>query len=212
MVASTPMPSRMRRASARAISAKLDDARSLMPASLEIPADSRASRIAAASSVDSTLSLAPSANCASASDLASPILPSAARKPRRTNDSSIVLAMKMVQVSSEAKASPIMTALTRISADMNIDHGDNSRSVGAAGFGGVTLSASAAVVPEAVAAGADEGAAGWAIIAGRCAGATGCCWASASEANATTADAASNLRTILNIAASVLCLGEHFNA
>ena len=40
-----------------------------MPVSLEIPADSRASRIAAASSEDNTLSLAPSANCASASDL-----------------------------------------------------------------------------------------------------------------------------------------------
>ena len=36
--------------------------------------------------------------------------------------------MKMVQVSSEANASPIMTALTRISADKNIDQGDNSRS------------------------------------------------------------------------------------
>ena len=49
MVASRPMPSRIRRASARTISAKLDAARSLMPASLEMPADSRASRIAAAS-------------------------------------------------------------------------------------------------------------------------------------------------------------------
>ena len=35
--------------------------------------------------------------------------------------------MKMVQVTSEAKASPIMTAFTRMSADRNIDHGDNSR-------------------------------------------------------------------------------------
>ena len=65
--------------------------------------------------------------------------------------------MKMVQVSSEAKASPTMTALTRISADRNIDHGDSSRSVGAAGFSGVTLSAGAAVALGAVAAGAD----GW---------------------------------------------------
>jgi hypothetical protein len=36
--------------------------------------------------------------------------------------------MKMVHVTSEAKARPIITALTRISADRNIDHGDNSRS------------------------------------------------------------------------------------
>ena len=129
MVASSPMPSRIRRASARTISAKLDAARSLMPASLEIPADSRASRMAAASSDDSTLPLAPSANCASASDRASPILPSAARSLRWTTDSSIILAMKMVQVTSEAKASPIITALTRISADRNIDQGDSSRSV-----------------------------------------------------------------------------------
>ena len=113
MVASSPMPRRIRRASARTISAKLDAARSLMPASLEIPADSRASRIAAASNDDSTPSLAPSANCASASERASPILLSAARSLRCTTDSSIILAMKMVQVTSEAKARPIITALTR---------------------------------------------------------------------------------------------------
>ena len=99
-----------------------------MPASLEIPADSRPSRIAAASNDDSTLSLAPSANCASASDRASPILRSALRSLRCTTDSSIILAMKTVQVTSEAKASPIITALTRMSADRNIDHGDSSRS------------------------------------------------------------------------------------
>ena len=82
MVASRPMPSRIRRASARTISAKLEAARSLMPASLEMPADSRASRIAAASNDASTLPLAPSANCASASERASAILASAARSLR----------------------------------------------------------------------------------------------------------------------------------
>ena len=76
------MPSLIRRASERTISAKLDAARSLIPLSLEMPADRRASRIAAASSEDSTLSLAPSANCASARDLALLILPSAARSRR----------------------------------------------------------------------------------------------------------------------------------
>jgi len=89
---------------------------------------------------------------------------------------------------------------------MNIDHGDNSRSVGAAGFGGITLSAGVGVVLETagavVAAGADEGAAGCTIAAGDRAGAAGCCWADATEANATTAETAINLRTILNIAAS----------
>src|ERR1700716_3269417 len=136
MVASNPMPSLIRRASARTISAKLDAARSLMPASLETPADSRASRMAAASSDDNTLSLAPSANCASASDRASPILPSAAAKPRWISDSSIIFAMKMVHVTSEANASPIMTALTSTSADRNIDQGDSSRSATAVDFSG----------------------------------------------------------------------------
>ena len=82
MVASSPMPSRIRRASARTISAKLEAARSLMPLSLEMPADSRASRIAAASNADNTLSFAPSANCASDSDLASLILARALRSLR----------------------------------------------------------------------------------------------------------------------------------
>ena len=68
MVASRPMPSRTRRASARTISAQLDAARSLMPASLEMPADSRASRMQAASSEGSTPAFEPSANCASASE------------------------------------------------------------------------------------------------------------------------------------------------
>ena len=77
MVASRPIPNRTRRASARTISAKLDAARSLMPASLDMPADRRASRMAAASNDDKTLPLAPRANCASASDLASRILTSA---------------------------------------------------------------------------------------------------------------------------------------
>src|ERR1700733_1367753 len=137
IVASSPMPSRIRRASARTISPKLDAARSLMPLSLDIPADSRASRIAAASSDDNTPSLAPSANCASASDLASPILPSALLSLRCTTDNSTILAMKMVQVTSEANASPIITALTRISADMNIDHGDSSCSAVAVDFSGL---------------------------------------------------------------------------
>src|SRR5919204_27153 len=42
--------------------------------------------------------------------------------------SSIILAMKIVQVTREAKARPIMTALTMTSAERNIDQGDSSRS------------------------------------------------------------------------------------
>src|SRR6266852_4236387 len=165
VVASTPMPSRIRRASARTISAKLEAARSLMPLSLEIPADNRASRIAADSSDDNTLSFAPSANCASASDLASLILPRAARSLRWISDSSIIFAMKMVQVTSEAKARPIMTALTRISADRNIDQGDSSRSATAVDFSGL-LPPSPGVAVASEVAGAD----GIADGAGACTG------------------------------------------
>src|SRR4029077_11326493 len=96
--------------------------------SLEMPADSRASRMAAASNDDNAVRLAPRASCASASDLASLIWPSASRKRRVTSDSSIILAMKMVHVTSEANASPIITAFTTMSADRNIDQGESSRS------------------------------------------------------------------------------------
>ena len=55
--------------------------------------------------------------------------------------------MKIVHVTSEANARPIMTALTMISADMNIDHGDSSRRIGFDAFGSdVALSAAAGVV------------------------------------------------------------------
>jgi hypothetical protein len=92
---------------------------------------------------------------------------------------------------------------------MNIDHGDSSRSIAAAGFSAVTLSAGDVFVLEATGAAiaAGEGAAGWAVAAGGCAGATGCCWADASEANATMIDAVSNLKTILNMAPSILRTG-----
>ena len=45
--------------------------------------------------------------------------------------------MKTVQVTSDAKASPIITAFTMMSADMNITQGDNSFMAGAMpAFGG----------------------------------------------------------------------------
>src|SRR6266850_8323232 len=176
MVASNPMPSRIRRASARTISAKLDAARSLMPASLEIPADSRASRIAADKNDDNTLPLAPSANCASASDLASLIAPSAARNLRWTSDSSIIFAMKMVHVTSEAKARPIITALTSTSADRNIDQGDSSRSATVVDFSDLLPSAGAADASDATGAAAAGAGADWAAAdgAGACGGGAAC--------------------------------------
>ena len=148
-----------------------------MPASLEMPADSRASRIAAASKDASTLPLAPSANCASASDRASRDLgraPSAACAERR--DSSIILAMKMVQVTSEAKARPIMTALTTTSADLNIDHGDNSLQFGGARPSAVCLALGAASAAGVAGAAGGAGSAPGAGCAGRLRR-RGACWA-----------------------------------
>src|SRR3569833_692647 len=125
-VASSPMPTRTRRASARTISVKTDAARSLMPESLGMPCDSRSYAIAAFSSDDRTFFDAPSASCASASDFA----PETLRRPPRTlacsMENSMLLAIRMVQVASDASASPTITALTRMSAFQNIVHGDNS--------------------------------------------------------------------------------------
>jgi hypothetical protein len=126
--------------------------------------------------------------------------------------------MKMVQVMSEAKARPIITPFTTTSADMNIDHGDNSLGTMKVGLGGefsaVVAAAAGAVGAAALGAagvaadgvgaactGAADGVTGWAAGAG----ALGrCCCAIATEASETIASTASNLRTILNIAVSVL--------
>ena len=83
---------------------------------------------------------------------------------------SIILATKMVQVTNEAKARPIITALTMMSADMNIDQGDNSR-IPAAGFSSL-LSPSAGTA--AASGGADDATgAGAAEGAGACVAARG---------------------------------------
>src|SRR4051794_28225368 len=83
----------------------------------------------------------------------------------------MILAMKMVHVTSEAKASPIMTALTRISAERNIDHGDSSLSPAAGDFRGFAVTS-----VEAVAVASDAGATG---RNGAVAGAIGFCAAGA---------------------------------
>src|ERR1700730_13460121 len=140
MVASRPMPNRMRRGPGPRDLAKGGAARSLTPLSEDVPADSRASRIAAARNADSTPVFDPSANCASASERDSPIVLSDLRSLPRDTDSSIILAMKMVHVTSEANASPIITAFTMTSADRNIDHGDRSRGTGTVDFSDLALS------------------------------------------------------------------------
>jgi hypothetical protein len=67
----------------------------------------------------------------------------------------------MVHVTSEAKARPIMTALTMTSADRNIDQGDNSRGTTMVDFSGLlSPSAGAAVDVEAAGAAVCVGGAG----------------------------------------------------
>jgi hypothetical protein len=62
--------------------------------------------------------------------------------------------MKTVQVISEAKASPIITAFTMTSADMNITQGDNSFIAGAMPAAVSDFAATGAVAEGAAAAGA----------------------------------------------------------
>jgi hypothetical protein len=123
----------------------------------------------------------------------------------------------MVQVMSEAKARPIITPFTTTSADMNIDHGDNSRGTAKVGFDGVfSTTAGAAAGTDGAAA---AGAAGWAAAGGATgaagciaagawgdAGAAGRCWAHAGEASAMAA-AAAKLRTVLNMPLSLQAPG-----
>src|SRR5262245_22303467 len=86
--------------------------------------------------------------------------------------------MKMVQVTSDAKARPIMTALTTTSADLNIVHGDNSLSSVAAAFSSLPSRSAGAAA-------GSNGAAGAAVAVG-CAGWVACCvtWAGATWAGA----------------------------
>ena len=64
--------------------------------------------------------------CASASVRVSATRANAACSVRRARASMMVLAMKIVQVASEAKPRLIITALTTMSAARNIDQGDSS--------------------------------------------------------------------------------------
>src|SRR6478609_5906986 len=83
--------------------------------------------------------------------------------------------MKMVQVTSEAKARPIMTALTTTSADLNIVQGDNSLSSAVAAFSTLASRSAGVAAASEAAAGAAAGAC-WAKGAGGAAG-VAFCWA-----------------------------------
>ncbi len=126
MVASNPMPNRMRRASVRMISAKLDAARSLTFASLPRPSDRRTSLSAVATNVRVTLRSDWSASYDSPNERVRETVCNAWVRRRLTMNSSANLPTKIVHVTRDAKASPTMIAFTTRSAFKNIDHGDNS--------------------------------------------------------------------------------------
>src|SRR5215212_3174941 len=106
--------------------------------------------------------------------------------------------MKMVQVTSDAKARPIMTALTTTSADLNIVHGDNSLSSAVAALSNLpSRSAGVAVASEGAA-----GAAAWGSAAGGC-DTAGACWATgdvaAGAAPCWADDSAASAETTANV-------------
>ena len=110
-----------------------------MPASLEIPADNRASRMRrrqqrrqhAILGAERQLRFRQRARTRRPCSA-----PCAAALRQRQFDH---LRDKTVQVTSEAKARPIITALTMISADRNIDQGDNSCSAATVDFNALAL-------------------------------------------------------------------------
>src|SRR5437870_7575733 len=118
----------------------------------------------------------------------------------------MIFAMNTVHVNSEAKASPIMTALTRMSADRNIDQGDNSFSPAAADLAGRALASVAFAAPPdgpmATEGAVETCAAGSAFVEGVAAASDGAapdrvvaagppCWADTGE----TSDSISNAQT-----------------
>ena len=124
-VARMPVPRIMARPLAASIRSRREAMRSLTPA--RASPESRSSSSAARTSAPA-LSARPSMAPAASSQLrAWPSAAIAARKLRRALISSIALANQMVQVSSDAKTKPTITALTTISAAMNMPQGDRSR-------------------------------------------------------------------------------------
>ena len=120
-----PVPRIMARPLAASIRSSREAMRSFTSA--RAPADSRNSSAAARMSAP-TLSVRPCMAAAASSKLrACASAAIAPRNRRRALNSSIALASQMVQVSTEAKARPTITALTTISAAMNMPQGDRSR-------------------------------------------------------------------------------------
>jgi hypothetical protein len=117
----------MSRAAATSIRASREATRSLMP-SRWITSDDSCSSLAAAARNDATMPRrAPTRSVADSSERSAPMAASAERTLRLANRSSMLLASQTVQVTTEAKARPTITAFTTMSAEVNIDHGDRSR-------------------------------------------------------------------------------------
>jgi len=124
MVASRPVPTTMRRAAAASMRCRREAMRSLRPSrSASASADIRASMAAAAISAAATGVPSSIRPAASARVWAPSTAARATRCRRIAPASSTLLAARTVQVTSDAKARPTITACTTMSAAMNMPQG-----------------------------------------------------------------------------------------
>ena len=126
-VARMPVPRIICRPAAASTRSSREAMRSFTPAGERASADSRNSVSAAAISAAVPSRRPCEATLASLQLRAWSSASIAARRRRRAAINSIALANQMVQVNTEAKARPIITALTTMSAAMNMPQGDRSR-------------------------------------------------------------------------------------
>ncbi len=129
MVASTLKPRRIRRPLAASIRSSREAMRSLMPSRSALLWDSSISVTAAARNSPAGLCVALRRSTPSASRCTDPSVAKSARTRLLAIISSMVLASHTVQVTTDAKASPINTVFTSGSALRNMPHGVRSRSI-----------------------------------------------------------------------------------
>ena len=124
--ASSPVPRLIESASARSISAKHAAMRSFTPGAARISDESFISRVASPSSACVKRSPPPSASRASERPRASERRRIAVVTRSRDRFNSIVLAMRIVHVATDASNKPIITIFTTMSALTNIVHTERS--------------------------------------------------------------------------------------
>src|SRR6202521_4560459 len=162
IVASGPVPRTMARPTAASIRSRREATRSFTPSLSAVSADIRSS-VTAARTNSVTRARWRSCWLASASEAAFATTAPAARSRRLAMKSSSPFAKAMVQVTSEANANPIITALTIRSALRNIPHGERSGDACADISAVSGPGAAASVFGFGAAAGAERpGAGGWA--------------------------------------------------